>query len=70
MYFLERREPYTMPNILGNRSFPIRTYRWRIIMACKEKEPLEEIIRKSYTKAAEYVVEYRITSNHTEGERA
>lgn len=42
MYFIERKEPYAMPNILGNHSFPVHTYRWKAIAMCEEKEPLEK----------------------------
>lgn len=41
MYFLERKERYAMPNILGNHSMPVHTYRWRQIAVCAEKEPLQ-----------------------------
>lgn len=57
MYFLERKEPYAMPNILGNRSFPVHTYRWKIIAMCEEKEPLEKELQKMDNTT------HRITSN-------
>lgn len=57
MYFLERKEPYTMPNILGNHSMPVYTYRWKAIAVCEEKEPLEEQLTKLNKD------NYRITSN-------
>lgn len=57
MYFLERKETYTMPNILGNRSFPVATFRWKIIAKCEEKAPLEQIIKQMDIKT------HRITSN-------
>lgn len=44
MYFLERKEPYFMPNILGNKSQPVQTYRWKIIVTCKERKPLEDML--------------------------
>ena len=28
MFFLERKEPVAMPNVLGNTSQPVRTYRY------------------------------------------
>lgn len=46
MYFLERKEPYAMPNILGNQSFPVHTYRWKAIAMCEQKEPLEKELQK------------------------
>lgn len=57
MYFLERKEPHTMPNILGNRSFPVATFRWKIIAKCEEKEPLEKIMEEMDAKT------HRITTN-------
>ena len=59
MYFLERKEPYTMPNILGNHSMPVHTYRWKAIAACEEKEPLEIEFKKIDIDRAKY----RITNN-------
>ena len=32
-YRLQRKEPYSMPNILGNHSMPVHTYRWKEIPA-------------------------------------
>lgn len=60
MYFLERKESYAMPNILGNHSFPVHTYRWKAIAMCEEKEPLEEEMKNLDPK------NYRITSNKVE----
>lgn len=60
MYFLERKEPYVLPNILGNHSFPVHTYRWKIIAKCDEKEPLEEMI------LGMDLSKHRITSNSLE----
>lgn len=57
MYFLERKEPYTMPNILGNHSMPVHTYRWKAIAVCDDKEPLERELNKLGTD------KYRITNN-------
>lgn len=42
-YRLQRKEPYVMPNILGNCSFPVYTYRWVDIAASDCREALEEI---------------------------
>ncbi len=57
MYYIERKERYVLPNILGNRSFPVYTYRWKIIARCEDKEPLEEML-KTMDKT-----KYRITNN-------
>ena len=54
MYFLEKKEPYFMPNILGNCSFPVKTYRWKQIAICEKKEPLEKLCISN---------DYRIISN-------
>ena len=40
-YRLQRKEIYHMPNILGNHSFPVVTYRWKDILASDDKEALE-----------------------------
>lgn len=63
MYFLERKEPYAMPNVLGNRSFPVHTYRWVQIAVCEVKYPLENLIPAAKRN------EYRIISNEPEKER-
>lgn len=57
MYFLERKEPYTMPNILGGHSMPVHTYRWKIIAKCEEIQPLEDLLSKMDLST------HRITSN-------
>lgn len=57
MYFLERKEAYAMPNILGNHSFPVHTHRWKAIATCEDKELLErELINRDRNQ-------YRVTSN-------
>lgn len=58
MYFLERKEPCTMPNILGGHSMPVHTYRWKQIAVCEQREPLEELLTDRKTE--------RIISNNTE----
>ena len=63
MYFLERKEPYAMPNILGNHSFPVHTYRWRQIAISKARWALENLIPLDKRD------EYRIISNEPEKER-
>jgi len=49
-----------MPNILGNKSFPVYTYRWKAIYTCPERWPLEDILSRLDRK------NYRITSNRPE----
>lgn len=60
MYFLERKEPYSMPNILGNHSFPVKTYRWKTIAICENEAPLREMIPPTAAS------EYRVISNNPE----
>ena len=43
-YRLQRKEAYTMPNILGNRSFPVHTYRWKDIAASDDRAALEKLM--------------------------
>lgn len=64
MYFLEEKQPYAMPNILGNRSFPVHTYRWKIIAKCEERKPLEEMLSNIDLST------HRITSNSPNKEQA
>ena len=61
MYFLERKEHYTMPNILGNCSMPVHTHRWKAIAVCEELEPLQTELEKLDRD------KYRISSNLGEG---
>ena len=57
MFFLEHKVPYAMPNVLGNHSFPVHTYKWQQIAACEEKYPLENLIPPRSRN------DYRIISN-------
>ena len=41
-YHLQRRERAVLPNVLGNHSMPVYTYRWKTIAVCDEREPLED----------------------------
>ena len=41
-YRLQRKEQYVLPNILGNHSMPVYSYRWKDIAVCAESEPLED----------------------------
>lgn len=43
-YRLQRKEPYTMPNILGNCSFLVHTYRWKDIAVSDDYAALEKIM--------------------------
>ena len=53
MFFLERKEPVAIPNVLGNTSQPVHTYRWKAIYTW----PLEALLRHMDPKT------HRITSN-------
>lgn len=39
-YRLQRRERFVIPNIVGNRSMPVYSYRWKDILASDSKEAL------------------------------
>lgn len=41
-YRLQRKEQHVLPNVLGNRSMPVYTYRWTDIAVCAESKPLED----------------------------
>jgi hypothetical protein len=43
-YRLQRREQAVMPNVLGNHSFPVYTYRWRDIAASDDKAELANLM--------------------------
>jgi hypothetical protein len=44
-YRLQRKEPFAMPNVLGNHSFPVYSYRWKDIAASDDKEALLDLMR-------------------------
>lgn len=58
VFFLERKETVFMPNILGNTSQSVPTYRWKAIYACPERWPLETLLEKMDGAT------HRITSNN------
>jgi len=43
-YRLQVREQTATPNILGNHSFPVYSYRWRDIAASDDRSALEEVM--------------------------
>ena len=43
-YRLQRRESVVMPNILGNHSMPVYTYRWKDIAVSDDKAALLNIM--------------------------
>ena len=46
-YRLQRRESVAMPNILGNHSMPVYTYRWKDVAASDDKAALADIMPHS-----------------------
>lgn len=45
-YRLQIKEPYTMPNILGNHSMPVKTFRWRDVAISNDREALERAAKR------------------------
>lgn len=43
-YRLQRKETIARPNTLGNRSFPVYTYRWKDIAASDDRVELEKLL--------------------------
>lgn len=43
-YRLQRKEQKVMPNVLGNRSFPVYTYCWRDVAMSDDLDALKEMI--------------------------
>lgn len=41
-YRLQRKEQYVHPNTLGNRSFPVYSFRWKDIAASDDLNRLEK----------------------------
>lgn len=60
MYFLDKKERYFMPNILGNCSMPVDTWRWKSIAICEDVIPLE---KRLSNMTYEQRKQYRIISN-------
>lgn len=58
-YRLQRKEPYTMPNVLGNHSMPVKTYRWKDIAVSSDFEALKKYLPNS--------PDYRIIDTFNEG---
>ncbi len=60
-FALQRKEAYAMPNILGNRSFPVHTHRWRDIALSDDKDELVKLIPSQCS--ANYRIDERPTNN-------
>ena len=43
-YRLQVKETVARPNVLGNKSYPVYTYRWRDLYASDDREALEKIM--------------------------
>ena len=43
-YRLQRKEQIVRPNILGNRSFPVYSYRWKDIALSDDRSALEAMM--------------------------
>lgn len=43
-YRLQVKETVVRPNVLGNKSYPVYTYRWRDLYASDDREALEKIM--------------------------
>ena len=43
-YRLQRKETVAMPNVLGNHSMPVYTYRWKDIAVSDDKSALTDIM--------------------------
>lgn len=46
-YRLQVKETIARPNILGNHSMPVYSYRWRDLYASDDKEALEQMMPDS-----------------------
>lgn len=44
-YRLQRKEQFVLSNILGNKSFPVYSYRWKDIAASDDKKALEALLK-------------------------
>ena len=47
-YRLQRKEPYSMPCIIGNHSYPLPTYRWKDIVVSNDRAELEKLKLNAY----------------------
>lgn len=43
-YRLQRKEQIVLPNILGNHSFPVYSYRWKDIALSDDRSALESMM--------------------------
>ena len=46
-YRLQRKEAFSMPNVLGNHSMPVKTYRWKDIAVSEDLEALKKHLPQS-----------------------
>lgn len=65
-YRLQRKETVACPNILGNHSFPVYTFRWKDIAASDDRAALEEIMPNT----KDFRIEDTHPYNDADGEEA
>lgn len=59
-YRLQRKERFVLPNILGNHSFPVYTYRWKDVAISDDRTALEAAVPENPR------FEYRIIDTRAE----
>lgn len=57
MYFLERKEPISIKTVIGNKVYPLPSYRWKAIAVSDDEESLKKLMEKMDKDI------HRITSN-------
>lgn len=65
-YRLQRKEHYVLPNILGNHSMPVYTYRWKDIAMSNDIKELKKILPKSENYRIEDTQKYEQTQAEKE----
>ncbi len=60
---LQRRERIYKPCVIGNRSYPLPTYRWKDIAASEDRTALEDILRSCEPRE-----NYRVIDTRNNGE--
>ena len=61
-YRIQRKTPYSMPCIIGNRSYPLPTYRWVDILATIDLKSAISILESYSPKEREI---HRIEDSNT-----
>lgn len=68
-YRLQRKEPYSLPNILGNRSMPVHTFRWKDIAMSDDIKELEKHLPKNKNYRIEDTKKYEQEQSESELKR-